>query len=118
MANEVDRWQEIGERLRRAREYVELKQEQAAVAVGISRSALSQIENGRRKVDAVELGNFARIYGQTIEYLSGETEAEAVPDSVTALARAAKDLSNEDRDELLRFAQFLQARPPKRSDNG
>ncbi|MER9056694.1 helix-turn-helix transcriptional regulator [Mesorhizobium sp. M0910] len=118
MANEGDRWQEIGERLRKAREYVELKQEEAADAVGISRSALSQIENGRRKVDAVELGNFARIYAQTIEYLSGEAKAEAIPDSVTALARAAKDLSTEDRDELLRFAQFLQARPPKRPDNG
>ena len=118
MANEEERWLVIGERLRKAREYVELKQEEAAQAVGISRSALSQIENGKRKVDAVELSDFARIYGQTIEHLSGEKQEEAIPDSVTALARAAKDLSTEDQDELLRFAQFLQARPVKGRDNG
>ncbi|NKJ92830.1 helix-turn-helix domain-containing protein [Rhizobium leguminosarum bv. viciae] len=118
MANEEDRWQKIGERLKKAREYVELKQEEAAQAVGISRSALSQIENGKRKVDAVELSNFARIYGQTIEHLSGDAQELAIPDSVTALARAAKGLSTEDQDELLRFAQFLQARPVKDRDNG
>lgn len=116
--NEEERWQRIGERLRKAREYVELKQEEAAQAVGIARTALSQIENGKRKVDAVELSSFARLYGQTIEHLSGDTKEEAVPDSVTALARAAKGLSTEDQDELLRFAQFLQARPVKDRDNG
>ncbi|TIL83162.1 MAG: helix-turn-helix transcriptional regulator, partial [Mesorhizobium sp.] len=100
------------------REYVELKQDEAADAVGISRSAISQIENGRRKVDAVELGNFARLYGQTIEYLTGEAATEQLPASVTALARAAKGLSDADREELLRFAEFLQARPAKRTDNG
>jgi transcriptional regulator with XRE-family HTH domain len=118
MANEKARWHEIGARLRKAREYLELKQEEAADAVGISRSALSQVEYGRRKVDAVELRNFARVYGQTIEFLSGEAEAEQIPASVTALARAAKDLTAEDREELLRFAQFLQSRPPKSSDDG
>ncbi|QND64705.1 helix-turn-helix transcriptional regulator [Mesorhizobium loti] len=118
MADERDRWQEIGERLRKAREYQELKQEDAADALGIPRSAISQIENGRRKVDAVELANLARLYGQAIEYLTGEATPEQIPASVTALARAAKDLSDADREELLRFAEFLQARPVKKTDNG
>lgn len=112
-ASEVDRWQQIGDRLRRAREYVELKQDEAADAIGISRSALSQIENGRRKVDAVELGGFAKLYGQTIDYLSGDATAPQIPESVTALARAAKGLSDDDQAELLRFAEFLQSRPKK-----
>ncbi|RWC33317.1 MAG: XRE family transcriptional regulator [Mesorhizobium sp.] len=117
MSDETERWREIGNRLRTAREYVELKQEQAAEAVGLSRSALSLVENGRRKVDAVELSRFARLYGQSIEFLSGEVEPGAVPDSVQALARAATELSSDDRAELLRFAEFLQSRP-KGGQNG
>ena len=50
----LPKWRTIGERLRQAREYLELKQEEAAEAVGLSRSALSLVENGRRKVHAVE----------------------------------------------------------------
>ena len=113
MSDENARWREIGERLRVAREYLELKQEEAAAAVGLSRSALSLAENGRRKVDAVELARFAEVYGQSIEALTGATEARPVPETVQALARAATELSAEDRAELLQFAQFLQLRPPR-----
>ena len=59
MNDEAEQWRLIGDRLRQAREYLELKQDEAADAVGVSRSALSLIENGRRKVDAVELARFA-----------------------------------------------------------
>lgn len=118
MTDETDRWREIGERLRQAREYLELKQEEAALAVGLSRSALSLAENGRRKVDAVELSRFAQVYGQSIEALTGVAEAKPLPENVQALARAATALSTEDRAELLRFAEFLQLRGPKSAPNG
>lgn len=117
MSDEAEKWQMIGDRLRVAREYLELKQEEAAEAVGISRSALSLIENGRRKVDAVELARFAEVYRQSIEALTGVTKSAPLPESVKALARAATELSAEDRNELLRFAEFLQARP-KRGTRG
>jgi len=116
MSSETDKWQQIGDRLRKAREYLELKQEDAAEAVGLSRSAISMVENGRRKVDAVELGRFAEVYGQSIEALTGTTETPPLPESVQALARAATELSANDRDELLRFAQFLQARNPREGE--
>lgn len=116
MGDEIDKWQQIGERLRQAREYLELKQEEAAEAIGLSRSALSLVENGRRKVDAVELARFAEVYGQTIESLTGNSTTPPLPESVQALARAATELSADDRDELLRFAEFLQSRGP-RSNN-
>lgn len=118
MSDEAERWKLIGDRLRQAREYLELKQEEAAEAVGLSRSALSLVENGRRKVDAVELARFAEVYGQTIEALSGNAESAPLPESVQALARAATELSVEDRDELLRFAEFLQTRPPRSASRG
>ena len=118
MSDEAEQWRLIGDRLRQAREYLELKQEEAADAVGVSRSALSLIENGRRKVDAVELARFAEIYGQTIEALSGTAKTPPLPESVQALARAAFELSAEDRNELLRFAEFLQARNPRSAPRG
>ena len=111
MSDQTDKWRQIGDRLRQAREYLELKQEEAACAVGLSRSALSLVENGRRKVDAVELSRFAQVYGQSIEALTGAAGTSPLPESVRALARAATELSAEDRNELLRFAQFLQTRP-------
>ena len=52
MSDESEKWRAIGERLRQAREYLELKQEEAADAIGISRSALSLVENGRRTLAA------------------------------------------------------------------
>ena len=69
-------------------------------------------------MDAVELARFAEVYGQTIEALSGTAKALPVPESVQALARAATELSAEDRDELLRFAEFLQARGPRSATRG
>lgn len=108
----------IGERLRKAREFLELKQEEAAEAVGVSRSALSLIENGRRKVDSEELARFAKVYGQSVDALAGISPLPPLPESVKALARAATELSDGDRNELLRFAEFLQARGPKAGGHG
>jgi transcriptional regulator with XRE-family HTH domain len=118
MADDTDKWQQIGNRLRKAREYLELTQDEAALAVGLSRSALSLIENGRRKVDAVELSRLSHVYGQTIEALTGTAKAAPLPESVRALARAAVELSADDRAELLRFAEFLQERAPKGTGGG
>ena len=118
MISEPNNWVQIGDRLRQAREYLELSQEEAAEAVGLSRSAMSLVENGRRKVDAVELARFAKLYRQSIESLTGVAETPPLPENVQALARAATTLSSDDRDELLRFAQFLQHRNPKSAKDG
>src|SRR3546814_16216591 len=85
MSDEIDNGGGIGERLRSAREFLELTQEEAAMAVGISRSALSLIEHGRRKVDSEELTRFARIYGQSVDALAGVSALPPLPESVKAL---------------------------------
>ena len=118
MDNETSNWRQIGTRLRQAREYLELKQEEVAEAVGLSRSALSLVENGRRKVDAVELSRLAQIYRQPIEMFTGIAKTPPLPENIQALARAAAELSVQDRDELLRFAEFLQTRTPRTENRG
>ena len=110
MSDEEIKWARIGERLKNAREYLELSQDEVANALGLKRPAISKIENGKRKVDAVELGQFSNLYEQSIESLTGTAPDVPLPQNVKALARAATDLSTDDREKLLDFAKFLQNR--------
>ena len=102
----------LAERLREAREYLGFSQDQVAQHLGISRSALSNIETGQRKVEAVELKRLAALYKRPQTYFTGELGApgEALPPDVEHLARKASTLTPKDREELTRFADFLQSR--------
>lgn len=101
----------LGDRLREARKYLGLKQEEVAAYLKIQRTALTDIESGRRRVEAIELTRLAKLYRQPVAYFTGEDEASAgLPVDVAHLARQAADLSQQDRDELGRFAEYLRAR--------
>lgn len=103
--------QELGERLKEARRYLGLKQDEVAQYLKIQRSALSEIEAGNRRVEALELNRLAKLYRQPVTYFMGEDDAAAsLPVDVAHLARQAADLSRKDRDELGRFAEYLRAR--------
>lgn len=106
----------LGEMLRQAREYMALSQDEVAKAVGIPRAAISLIESGQRKVEALELKKFAAVYDRPVSYFTGEERGVRLPEEVEHLARAAASLSSKDREELTRFAEFLQSRAaPKES---
>ena len=102
----------LGKRLRIAREYVGMKQEDVARHLSIPRSALSHIEAGQRKVDALELSRMAGLYQRPTGWFTGEdTPPEAeLPEEIAGLARAAAGLSSRDLQELARFADFLKSR--------
>jgi transcriptional regulator with XRE-family HTH domain len=102
----------LAERLREAREYLGFSQEEVASFLGIARSALSNIENGQRKVDALELKRMAQLYERTVGYFTGEADGAELQFAadVAHLARKAEELSPQDREELSRFADFLRAR--------
>jgi transcriptional regulator with XRE-family HTH domain len=118
-STETDR-QTLGERLRAAREYVGLKQEEVARHLSIPRSALSNIEAGQRKVDALELTRMAKLYQRPVAWFTGEGGAisEELPAEVAHVARTAAGLSSRDRQELARFADFLKSRAHQRLSNG
>lgn len=101
--------EEIGRRVREARSYLSLSQEEVSSAIGIPRSAVSQIENGQRGLDAAELTALAKLLGRTVEYFTGGAEATK-SENVSLLARAAEGLSDSDIGELQRFAAFLKSR--------
>jgi transcriptional regulator with XRE-family HTH domain len=101
----------LGDKLREARKYLGLKQEEVATYLKIPRTALTDIENGQRRVEAIELARLARLYRQPMGYFTGEEDAAAnLPVDVAHLARRAANLSQQDRDELSRFAEYLRAR--------
>jgi transcriptional regulator with XRE-family HTH domain len=101
----------LGDRLREARKYLGLKQEEVATYLKIPRTALSDIESGQRRVEVIELTRLAKLYRQPVAYFTGEDEASAsLPVDVAHLARKAANLSQQDRDELGRFAEYLRAR--------
>jgi transcriptional regulator with XRE-family HTH domain len=101
----------LGDRLREARKYLGLKQEEVATYLKIPRTALSDIESGQRRVEVIELTRLAKLYRQPVAYFTGEDEASAsLPVDVAHLARKAANLSQQDRDELGRFAEYLRTR--------
>src|SRR5437762_686822 len=88
----------LAEMLKQAREYLSLSQDEVAKAVGIPRAAISLIESGQRRVDALELKKFAAVYQRPVSYFTGDEIAEAtLPAEVEHLARAAANLSSKDR---------------------
>jgi transcriptional regulator with XRE-family HTH domain len=116
---ETDR-QVLGERLKEAREYMGLKQDDVAKKLGIPRSALSNIEAGTRKVDAIELAQLAKLYQRPVAWFTGEDSHSAtdkMPAEVAYVARAAAALSHQDREELARFADFLKSRARAKAES-
>lgn len=103
--------QRLGEQLRRAREYVGFSQDEVASFLRLPRTAVTNIESGQRKVEALELKRLAELYRQPVGHFTGEEEISAsLPADVAHLARQAAKLSVKDREELGRFAEFLKMR--------
>lgn len=110
VSKEVDRL-DLAKRLKEAREYLELSQDEVASALNVPRSAISLIETGQRRVEALELQRFAEIYQRPVGFFIGENSAPAaLSETVQHLARTAAKLTDRDREELQRFAEFLHLR--------
>ena len=92
----------IGARLKEAREYVGLLQEDVASALGIPRASVSAMESGKRRVTGLEVRRLARIYRKPVGWLLGEDDIEL--SDAEPLFRATESLSDRDRDQVLRFA--------------
>lgn len=107
----------IAQRLREAREYVGLSQEDVAQALKLSRPSITNIESGLRRIEAVELDKLATLYRQSVTYLlTGEEPVGAAPAQVAFLARALRGLSEKDVQEVARFAAFLRRSPDTKTD--
>jgi DNA-binding XRE family transcriptional regulator len=101
---------EMASRLREAREYLGLSQEEVASALKVSRPAVTNIEAGTRKVEAIELEQLANLYGRPVTFfLTGDEPVGQADSTVAFAARALQGLSQRDLDEVARFADYLRA---------
>lgn len=115
MTNERD---DIGARLKAAREYLGLSQQEVADQLQLPRSAISLIETGQRRLEAMELKAFAKLYQRPVAYFTGEQEAPILPSDVEVLTRKAEKLSPEDRETLLRYTEFLLQQAEAKNQDG
>lgn len=102
----------LAHRLRDAREFLNLSQQFVATQARIGRTALSDIERGTRRVGSLELKRLASLYRLPVAHFLGEPiESELAGEggnsTLRALARAAGEMSDADREQVLRFALFL-----------
>lgn len=83
---------ELAQRLRTAREACGITQDQAAQALGVSRSLVGQMELGNRAVSSIELDRLAYLYGRDLrEFVRDEPLREEDP--LVALFRAEPDVA-------------------------
>jgi DNA-binding XRE family transcriptional regulator len=104
--------QMVAARLRETREYLGLSQEEVAAVLGLSRPAITNMESGSRKVEAVELDQLAKLYGTTVAFLLHGDKKSASSDAeskVAFYARTLQGLSQKDLEEVARFADFLRS---------
>lgn len=101
----------VGRKLGEVRKYLGFNQAEVASHLGITRYALSEIEVGRRRVDASELARLAKLFEVEVGYFTAQAPdgATRAPD-IMHLARRTDNVSERDREELRRFATYLQAR--------
>lgn len=68
---------DIGKRLQKARKKSGFTQEDVEKYLKISRVMISNIENGKSKIDSIMLKKFADLYGFSVEYfLNNEVEED------------------------------------------
>lgn len=104
----------LHERLRIAREHAGLSQGQVAKLLDLHRPTVSEIEAGRRRVQAEELNRFADLYEVSIAWLTGTESNDAeIDDRVRLAARDLTKLKSEDLDKVLRLLATI--RKPKGS---
>jgi transcriptional regulator with XRE-family HTH domain len=104
----------VGARLRDARLATGLTQAEVAEALGMSRPTLAAVEKGTRKITGLELRRLARLYQRDVAWLLGEEGPDVAAGS--ALYHATSNLSDADKEQVLRFAEFLAAQ--RRTEGG
>ena len=115
----------LGDRLRKLRENKDLKQKEAAVALGVSSVNLNRYETGKHSPDLETLSKLAKFFGVTTDYLLGRVDNptdELVPITTEPLDQNAtymndpvtddivdnlKLMSREDKETIRRLTQSI-----------
>lgn len=113
--------EDLARRLKDQRTFLNLSQQFVSEQAGIPRSAISDIERGTRRVESIELKRLAELYRMPVDYFLGREADEDVDGArldptVKALARTASRMNDQEKEQVLRFALFLQNYEPRDRD--
>lgn len=71
-----DKYQAFLQRLKAARSAAELTQQEVAEHLNVPQSYVSKCESGERRLDVIELTEFAALYGRSLAYFAyGQTDS-------------------------------------------
>lgn len=88
----------LGNRLKKSREYMRLSQEQAAKHLGVSRNAVYSYENGIREPSNSMLKQMAALYLTTTDYLLGIERQHSI--NISGLTEREKSIITDLVDDL------------------
>jgi transcriptional regulator with XRE-family HTH domain len=96
----------MAERLRLAREQAGLSQGQVAAKLGWHRPTVSEIEAGRRRVAAEEVGLLSQLYGVDVNWIITGDQIDADP-AIQLAARVLAKLKKGDAEKILKVLRRL-----------
>lgn len=99
------------ERIKSARTNLHLSQESVARYIKLNRTAIVEIEAGKRKVSAEELGKFSELFCVPVDELLNGKKTEK-PEM--AFARKLGTLDESDQQEILNLIEFKRMIKEKR----
>lgn len=91
------------ERIKEARTELHLSQDHVAKFLGVNRTAIVEIESGKRKVSADELGKFSELFQIPADELLNGRSTEM---PVQMFARRFGALDEADQQEILNLIEF------------
>lgn len=91
------------ERIKEARTELHLSQDYVAKFLGVNRTAIVEIESGKRKVSADELGKFSELFRIPADELLNGRNTEM---PVQMFARRFEALDEADQQEILNLIEF------------
>lgn len=91
------------ERIKEARTELHLSQDYVAKSLGVNRTAIVEIESGKRKVSADELGKFSELFQIPADELLNGRSTEM---PVQMFARRFGALDEADQQEILNLIEF------------
>ena len=91
------------ERIKEARTELHLSQDYVAKFLGVNRTAIVEIESGKRKVSADELGKFSELFQIPADELLNGRSTEM---PVQMFARRFGELDEADQQEILNLIEF------------
>lgn len=93
-----------GKKLRNAREYLGLTQDQVASTLNLTRNIIVNIENDKRAIKSDELYKFSKLYGLTMEEIVSDEKEIDLTNQV--FARGFDTLSEKDKQEIINLIKF------------